>query len=424
MDKETKQKYLDANRDKLAEELSLAKIDMIQTPSVRFLTASVFRREPTFTADLPVETAGADGKNIVIDPIFWHKINRKQKMRVLFHEGFHNLLGHMDRRTNSKADAQAWNIAADSSVESIANECGIVEGNYMPGVINPTAQGTVNLKINGKGLIISRCHEKSVEEIYGVIMQHVKQNPPGPGQGDSWQLSDGKNIVPIDGHNLKEASVEERAERESALRQALVEHKLKGTMPGGLADMIEEMLKGKVDWRAELREAILPEVKAYQAYRRPSKRGIASGMILPSMVKEGVDVVMSIDTSGSIGKTELAYYTGEIKNMFDQFDPGTVKATLLLHHSHVYDTLKLEDVEDLKKIQTKSGGTSHEDVFEKAEELKAQVLVCLTDGYSDFPETTNIRKVLWIVTEENGLDRIPDTLGKKILVDIKDFGDN
>lgn len=145
------------------------------------------------------------------------------------------------------------------------------------------------------------------------------------------------------------------------------------------------------------------------------------GLIIPGYVKEGVKVAIGIDTSGSIGTQEIMYYLGEIENLFKQFDHGSVTATLLLHHSHVYRQYDIDDIRDLGKLKTESGGTSHVDVFEKAEEMNAKVLICLTDGFSSFPESTSIQKVLWIVTNENGMSHIPDNLGKKIHIPLDEL---
>jgi predicted metal-dependent peptidase len=330
------------------------------------------------------------------------------------------MMGHCDTRVNTETDRHLWNVAADCVTEAIATQCNIGQGDYCEGVISPTNNGTVNLNINGSKLIISYCQDKSVEEIYNILKNHADKNKNKDGKIHILD-ENGKVVGSFDAHGLREFTPEEKNDLEQELRHALVEHKLKGTMPGGLADMLEKMLKGKVNWRAELRDAIVPEIKAYQSYYRPHKKGMAEGLILPVMRKEGVNVHIAGDTSGSIGKNELDYFTGEITHLFNQFDPGIVTGTLMLHHTEVYQTIKLDDVKDLDKIQTESGGTSHLDVFAKAEEDDANVLILLTDGMSEFPEYTKIKKVLWICTNEAGMERIPSNLGKKIFIDIKDL---
>jgi predicted metal-dependent peptidase len=422
MDRDEKEKYIKDNKEKLMNEMVLAKIDILQCKPIKFLEGEIFRQDPIFTAGLACPTAGANGKDIMIDPEFWDKLKRKQKFRAIYHEGFHNLMGHCDVRVNTETDRLLWNIAVDCVTEALASVCQVGEGNYSEGTINPTSNGTVNLDINGKQFLVSECDKKSAEEIYNQLHRHIKKFP-GKGKGHLPVIRDdnGKVVLPMDNHDLREHSPEEKAERDNRLRRALNEHKLRGTMPGGLADMIEEMLKGKVNWKAEIREAIQPLIRSKQSYRRPSRRGSGMEFIRPSRFKDGVEVYIAEDTSGSIGKEEINYFNGEVQNLFKQFTPGSVKAHVMFHTTGVYETIELSDVKDLAKVQTQSGGTDHCDVFAKAEEAKARVLVCFTDGYSGFPETTNIKRILWICTSEDGMKQIPDHLGKKIFVDPKEF---
>ena len=71
--------------------------------------------------------------------------------------------------------------------------------------------------------------------------------------------------------------------------------------------------------------------------------------------------------------------------------------------------------------KVESGGTSHQDVFVQAEELKSKVLICLTDGYTDYPKTTNIGNVIIVCIEKNG--STPD-YARRIDVDMATFGGN
>lgn len=424
MTPEEKQALLISMKDTFSQDVSVAKSGMVMNSQIRFVMTTLCKTDPRLQLHPQCTTAWADGKNISVDPEFWQKLNIKQKMRCLFHEGFHNMLGHCDKRVSNETDREVWNIAADCIVESYANICNVGEGKYCEGTINPTSYGNVTLKINGKQLVINECQNRSVEEIYALIFEHIKKNPSKGGR-PIYQTEDGHTLVPIDGHMLGESTQEERNERVEALRQALVEHKLKGTMPGALADMIEEMLKGKINWKSELRDMIMPETKSYLSCKKRNRRGSGFGnIILPGMIKEGVEVTIAIDTSGSIGQKEIMYYLGEITNLFQQFDQNTVHATILMHHSNVYAQFDVDTIKDLEKLKTESGGTSHIDVFEKAEEINSRVLICLTDGYSQFPEETKIGKILWIVTEERGLSQIPDNLGKKILVPIEEFSED
>lgn len=414
--KEQKEQLIKDKKEELNDSLSVAQIHLQLGQNTTFIAGEVMRMDKSFVADLPMPTAGADGKNIVIDPEFWLSLDKETKKFVLFHEAMHNLFGHMDRRQTSEADAKAWNIAADCVVNAVAITQSI--GKQFKDGIVPDYNGNVHLKINGKQLILPRCQDKSVEDVYYLIMKHVQQHP-----GDKFTDEDGNPVGNFDNHEQKEGTIEDKNDREERLRQMLVEHKLRGTLPGGLAGMIENMLKGKVNWKAEIRDMIEPEIKAYQTFSKHNRRSASLGITLPGMRKEGLNVTFAIDTSGSIGQKELEYYIGEIRNLFQQFEPGMVKAKIMFHNTNVYTTVEVNDYKDIQSPKIESGGTSHEDVFEKAEEEKTKVLILLTDGESSFPQSTTIAKVLWIVTNTTA-DMIPANLGKRILIDLKDLSDD
>lgn len=415
MSKEEKAQLIKDKTDEFDKQLTYVKIDLLKNETTTFLTSEVFKRPVLFVPDLPVPTAGANGKEILIDPECWANTTRPKRLGILFHEGFHNMMGHCDIKSTSQDDHIMWNLAMDCVTEALRVTCDVGE-QIEEAAIKPSHDGNVRLKINDVKIILPRCHEKTKEEIHDIIVAHVKKNPPKGGGGMEITDEDGNKLKDIDNHDLREFSPEERAEMEQNLRQMVVENKMKGTLPKGLADALERMLTGKINWKAELRDMILPEIKSYQSYNRINRRSHSLGLTLPGMQKEGVDAIFAFDTSGSMGKKELMAGMGQIADIFKQFEPGMVNIKVMLHNSDVYSEVDLKDVHEVKDFKVQSGGTSHADVFEKAEGYHAKVLICFTDGYSNFPNDTNINKVLWVVSEENGMKQIPDNLGKKIYV--------
>ena len=416
-----KEKLIEDNKDKFDQELTLTKIDLLKNSATTFLTGDVFRKPIEFRSDLEQPTAATDGKMIMIDPDCWLNSTRPQHLGIIFHEGYHGLMGHCNFEAKTDDEHLVWNLGIDCHTEAVRVVCGIGEQTELA-AIKPSYDGNVRLKINDVNIILPRCHEKTSEELYDMIVAHVKKNPPKGGNGPiKIRDENGKELKPIDGHNLREFTPEEKAEMEKNLRQVLVEHKLKGTLPGYLSSIIDKMLECKVNWKSELRDLISPEIKSYQSFNHISRRGRATGLNLPGMVKEGVEVGFAMDTSGSMGIREIESAAGQAKGIFDQFESGMVKIKMILHHSSVYKVTDMEDPNALKNIKTESGGTSHIGVFETAEEEDVKVLICFTDGYSTFPESTTIRKILWLCTDENGMKNIPDHLGKKIYVSMKEF---
>lgn len=248
------------------------------------------------------------------------------------------------------------------------------------------------------------------------------------GSGHTVTDKSGKDV----GHDCHQDGVElsdqERMDVENEARRMYVESKMRGTMPGWLEQQFEAMLERKVDWRSELREMSTPEIKAYSTFGRTNRRsyalGVAMGrrMYLPGMRKEGITIAEFIDTSGSMGEKEVRYILGETKNIFKSFEPGMVHINVYLHDTEVYRKIELDDATAVDDIKLRgNGGTSHKDAFEKAEEDGARCVIAFTDGYSDFPPETKISKVLWIVTDKQGMEQIPENLGRRIHVSMEDI---
>ncbi len=54
----------------------------------------------------------------------------------------------------------------------------------------------------------------------------------------------------------------------------------------------------------------------------PNRRYIASGLYLPSVERRGLgEIVIAVDTSGSIGKRELEQFAGEISAISEEAKP-------------------------------------------------------------------------------------------------------
>jgi len=422
---EGKKKFIDENIEHLRERLTVARSTIMRTKETKFMVSEIMQLPTIFKEDLQMPTAGTDGKRIYLDPEYWLQINIMQRIMILCHETMHVMFGHCDvRRKGEKVD-QLWNIAADAVVNGMLSVCGI--GEEIKGIIWPNFyNGNVTIRINGKEKIVEGCHLKTVEKVFQELLEHAKKNPPPQGgQGDGHEImdSDGNKIGPMDQHELGELSKEERGQVRDLLRRKIVEHKMKGTMPGWLAEKIEGMIKGKVNWQSELREMVSPEIKTSSTFSRSNRRNhsMTGGIILPGRLKEGLDVGIAMDTSGSIGRNELKYFTGEIYNLFEQFEQVTAK--ILLHTTEVYSIIDISEPEEVENIRYQTGGTSHMDVFKKAELAEARVLICLTDGYSDFPDSTKISKVVWVCTSEEGAKQIPKNLGKVIVIDPEDLSD-
>lgn len=137
---------------------------------------------------------------------------------------------------------------------------------------------------------------------------------------------------------------------------------------------------------------------------KPSKRAISlgEGTYLPDVLRESIEIVVSIDTSGSIGQEELKEFLTEVLEISRAFT--NIKMDILIGDAELqghYTVTNNNQDEILSMKIAGYGGTSHEWVraWLKDNRPNAKIWVCLTDGYSDLqtvipqmPET--LRKII------------------------------
>jgi predicted metal-dependent peptidase len=134
------------------------------------------------------------------------------------------------------------------------------------------------------------------------------------------------------------------------------------------------------------------------SYMRPSRR--EGQMILPSLRSEQADIVVAIDTSGSVSGEELNEFLAEI-NMLK----GQLRARITLH---ACDTALAEGgpwiFEPWEEIKLPrefqgGGGTDFRPVFGWVERQgrSPDLLLYFTDAEGDFPAATPPYPVIWLV---------------------------
>ena len=192
-----------------------------------------------------------------------------------------------------------------------------------------------------------------------------------------------------DWEGAKEMSAEEAEqlakEIDEAVRQGSV---LAGkTGSGGNRDL-NELLQTKKDWRELLRDYVTTTCagKDYSTWKKPNRRYIGMDMLMPSSISETMgELVVAIDTSGSIGQRELTRFLTEIKGICDQVKPSKVRLlywdTAVCGHE-VYDETERDNIATSTKPQG-GGGTNVEcvPIYMNEHGIKPELVIVLTDGY-------------------------------------------
>ena len=117
-----------------------------------------------------------------------------------------------------------------------------------------------------------------------------------------------------------------------------------------------------------------------------------------------MNVVVAVDTSGSITKNTLNEFIGEVIKLSRSFE--FVNVTILTCDAKVQDVFRLRNRKMIRKIKNirihGGGGTSFVPVFNWIHENQknAKVLIYLTDGYGIYPKDETI-PTIWVTTGRN-----------------------
>lgn len=323
--------------------------------------------------DAEVETAAVNGERIAWNPEWLDGLSLAETMGVLAHEVMHVANGHCWRRGGR--DTTAWNEACDKAINPILKGAGLT----LPACA-----------LDGPG-------NTAAERLYVVpIKQDGDDNQPGDGErsqdpGGCGAVEDAPG----------EAKQEQEAEWRVAVAQAAESAKSQGMLPADLVRLVESIVNPRVAWETLLRDFVERTARNDYNWSRPNRRYLQSGVVLPSLISEELpEIVLAVDTSGSIGQRELDAFAAEVSAVLGCYETTihVVYADAQVAHTHVVTRADLP----IKLEPKGGGGTDFRPVFEwvELEMLSPACLIYLTDGYGTFPSVEPDYPVLWIMTTD------------------------
>ena len=335
-------------------------------------------------------TAYTDGVNKKYGREFISKLTDAELRALILHENLHVALKHIPRfKKEFKDNAQAINVATDYAVNDV--------------IMNLSDRDLC--KLPEGGLYDAKYHNWSVREIYEDLKKQQKQNKDS-GKGESL----GKTLDEHDFENAQSMTDEEAKEMSSKIDKALREGGiLAGRMGAKIPRVIGDMLEPKVDWREVLREFVSSATKGSDEYtwRKFNKRQMANDIYLPSMENESIgELIVAIDTSGSIGGQELTEFASELACICSVSTPSKVRVLWWdteVHGEQVFMPEHYDNIKELLKPQG-GGGTIVSCVSEhlNKQRVEAEAIIVFTDGYLESEITWNVKcPTLWLVTQNN-----------------------
>lgn len=330
-----------------------------------------------------VPTMGTDGKHLLINPDFVTKMAFEEVVGVLLHETLHVAMGHHLRRGNRHPII--WNVAADYVINLIITDSGNFTPHMAQDIKYRLPQGCLHDPAY-KGL--------NTEQVYDLIMKDAKKQAQAAGQDQD--LFDYPGANGEMGDDPSEADLKE-GERslKSDLNQANETAKKagKGSIMG--ERITDDANKNSIDWRSVLKRFVDAVYQADYSWNRPNRRHVAEGIYLPSAVLEdGMgELIVAIDTSGSIGREEADQFLAEIRAVME-LNPSKI------HLVYCDDAVQRVDTfnhgEQVALNMPQGGGTDFCPPFKWAqkENVNPKALIYLTDLYGGFPKEPDY-PVLW-----------------------------
>ena len=353
-------------------------------------------------------TAYTNGRDEVYGADFIADLNDRQLRFLVLHEVYHKLYRHLTTWQHLyKENAQLANMACDY-------------------VINiKLTDDNADLFATMDGPLAVGCHDTKYRGWDSAqVFNDLKQNPPPQGQGGQGQDSGG-----LDEHgwgDAEEMTAEEQRDLAREIDEAIRQGALAaGKLGNGMDRDMVELLQPQVDWREVLRDFVQTTCQGndYSTWRRPNRRYIGAGVYMPSGISEQIgEIVVAIDTSGSIGARELGVFLAEIKSVADTVHPEAIR--ILYWDTSVRGDERYEGAEVDNIIQsTKPKGGGGTDVrcvpdYITDKQIKAQAVIVLTDGYLFGGWGQWHHPVLWTVLDNERA--VPD-VGKTVHVKARDL---
>jgi predicted metal-dependent peptidase len=326
-------------------------------------------------------TAATDGRNFFYNKDFVEKLSTK-KLEFLFgHEIGHCVFDHFGRA--GSRDRQLCNIAQDYAINIILKDEKI--GDVIDEVkicLDPKYRGLAWEEI------YDSLYEEAdkigmdelMEQLGDLLDDHINEDTGGGGN-DGDENGKDKKGKPV-------LSKEEKQKIKDEIKEAMIQSAAAagaGKTPAAIQRLIKDLTEPKMNWREILRMNIQSLVRNDYSFSRPSRKGWASGVILPGLKNdETIDVAIAIDMSGSIGLDDATVFLTEVKGIMDQYEDYNVKIWCFDTEVYNYAEFSADAGDGIETYEPKGGGGTEFMVnwdFMKENGIEPKKFIMFTDGY-------------------------------------------
>jgi predicted metal-dependent peptidase len=277
-------------------------------------------------------------------------------------------------RTGSR-DRKIMNIAADFCVNSDLIDQRVGEKiTVVPMLYDPKYKGM------------------AMEEVYDDLMQNANKidinklaqqvlDEHLDGEGD-----DGEGDGDQDGNGRPKLSKADRDAIKDEIKEAMLQAAQAcgaGNLPAGVKRMVKDLTEPMISWKELLEQQVQSTIKSDYTFARPGRKSWHMDAILPGTKPgETIDVVIGIDTSGSITDHDLKIFLSEIKGIMESYDEYKIHVMGWDTEVHNTGTFTSENLADIAEFHPGGGGgTDPMCVWERLieEGIEPKKLIMFTD---------------------------------------------
>jgi predicted metal-dependent peptidase len=338
-----------------------------------FFGTAVSRRPIKYGDEVPTAGMSATGQ-MMLNPAWVEPLTVKNIMFLMAHEAMHYMLAHALRRKHRNHNA--WNVACDKVINDTLIDANV--GDFIDG-----------------GVTLADGRNYASEELYDENDDDIGNGGIGYDVGD---IVD-ENGQPLDESQIHQLEVQAKIDTIQSAKVA----KQSGKLPASIERIVDEMVTVITPWHEKLERYMTSKVKDGYSWRRPNRRFVGQGLYLPGYdyVPRMGELVLAVDTSGSLSGEELAYFNAHINRILETCLPE--KVTVIYCDYDIGGTQ--EYTPDDLPITLKpvgGGGTSFKPVFDwlLTYEGEVECLIYFTDGWGDQDELDEPAvDTVWLTTD-------------------------
>jgi predicted metal-dependent peptidase len=363
-------------------------------------------------------TTATDARAFYYNLDYIGALSIEQTQFVLAHEALHCALSHFARRRHRVR--HKWDLACDHAINPLLIDDGLTPP--ANALVTPLYKGMTAEEIypllddndesetldkhaydpdnesRGGG---SNLNEKDLGERDKPREQPQEEREAGGRQAEPREAEGADQPQPLSPDEQETLNVQWQQRMAGAAQQAM-QH---GKLGGELRRMIDHLLQPQLPWRMLLARYMSAAARDDYSYMRPSRR--EGDFILPTLRSHQLDLVVAVDTSGSIKDAEMQEFIDEVDALKGQI---RARVTLLPCDAKLCEGAPwtFEPWEQFRRPEEVKGGggTSFRPVFDWIARagVRPDLLVYFTDAQGDFPADEPSYPVVWLI---KGRSKVP-----------------